>query len=641
MPPPRTPRTSRARAEEKQKAETELKCTTYFERINKLDNMPREMNSFWKTDTAKPKCYQKGHEILRDPKINKGVGFTYGERQVLSIHGMLPAAVRTIEKQVKCCQLVVASMHTELQESFILFYLHLYIFLLCPLQRYAYIIGLSQSNLQLFYRFLLSNPELYMKMIDASSYPNLIEFHKLLHCHGRGLYITIKDLGHVQEILSNWPIRHVRCLVVSNGASVQSLGDMGINQMPALLSIVHENVVYSGIHPEFYLCVVLDVGTNNEELLKDRFYMGLKEHRASQEAYDQLFEEFIFAVLRMYGTHALVLCTNFEAQNAKKQLERFRERQCIIDVDYQCIAACALSGVIACNNAVKRVLFSTNMILFYGADPPNVGMARLCLAYLKREGLNETSARERIWFCDAEGLIVIGRPNIPEELQEFANRHEPIPTLEEAIHQLKPNVLVGGCSQANVFTPDVLRAMEQSAEQPIIFALSRPASLAECTPEAAFAYTKGRCVFISGSQLPPLKYANKMYQPGYCSSHILLPGLTLGVMLAGFTTVPDETFCVAAERLAYMVWPEDLAMRNVFPPMSKIQCISLQMAQAVFIYAFRRGLATLWPRPENPMEYIKSMMYNSSYHTICEEVYCMQDRKIATTESQNYYQLNI
>ncbi|KAH8234233.1 hypothetical protein KR038_004454 [Drosophila bunnanda] len=620
MPP--TPRTSRAKAEQRQKVEYELKCETDFEMTKRLDNMPREKDTFWVTDTAKPKCHLNGHALIRNPKTNKGLGFTFDERRILSIHGMLPASVRTIDQQVKCCQLIVASMTSALQ-------------------RYAYIITLSQTNTKVFYRFLLSDIDLYMPMIDASSYPQLLDYHKMLHPIGRGLYITIKDMGHMHQVLSNWPIRHIRCLVVSNGASVQSLGDLGINQMPALTTVMHENVVFSGIHPDFCLCVMLDVGTNNEDLLKDKSYMGVRERRPPQELYDQFFEEFTLAVLRMYGSRALILCKDFESQYAKRQLEMYRERHCIVDVDFQCIAACALSAIIVCNNAVKRVLFSTNMILFYGADPTNVGMARLCIAFLKREGLNESSARERIWFCDAEGLIVIGRPNIPEELLEFANRREPIPTLVEAIQQLKPNVLVGGCSQANVFTPDVLRAMEQSAQQPIIFALSRPVSQAECTPEAAFAYTKGRCVFISGSKLPPLKYANKTYQPGYCSSHILLPGLTLGVMLAGLTTVPDETFCVAAERLSHMVWPNDLAMRNVFPPMKKIQCISLYMAEAVFTYAFRRGLATLWPRPENPLEYIKSMMYNSSYRLLTEEVYCMQDRRIATAESENYYQLNI
>ncbi|KAH8309013.1 hypothetical protein KR059_004946 [Drosophila kikkawai] len=619
---PRSPRTSREKAEQKQKAENALKCGTDSERINRLENMPREMDSFWVTDTDASNCMLKGQVMLRTDKANKGLGFTFDERRVLSIHGLLPASVRTIDTQVTCCQMVVAAMSS-------------------PLQRYTYLITLSQTNSWLFYRFLLSNIELYMPMIDASSYPHLLEYHKMLFSFGKVLYITIKDMGHMHQVLSNWPVKYVRYLVVSNGASVQSLGDLGVNQMPALTSVMHQNVVYSGIHPKFCLCVVLDVGTNNEELLNDRFYMGLKERRPSNELYEKFFEEFTLAVIRKYGTHALILCQDFEAQKAKRQLEMYRERQCIVDVDFQCIAACALSGVIACNNAVKRVLFSTNMILFYGADPTNVGMARLCIAYLKREGLNEVSARQRIWFCDAQGLIVIGREGIPEELLEFANHHEPILTLVEAIQQLKPNVLVGGCSQANVFTPDVLRAMEQSAEQPIIFALSRPASLAECTADAAFAYTKGRCVFISGSKLPPIKYANKMYQPGYCSSHILLPGLTMGVMLAGFTTVPDETFCVAAERLAHMVWPKDLAMRNVFPPMRKIQCISLHMAEAVFTYAFRRGLATLWPRPENPLEYIKSKMYESNYNLHTREIYCMQDRKIATTESQNFYQLSI
>ncbi|XP_016999467.2 NADP-dependent malic enzyme [Drosophila takahashii] len=621
----KSPRTSREKAEKKRKDEEkaayEQKCVSDFERIQRIDSMPRHGDTFWRTDTRMSAAKLNGLWMLNNCNYNKGLAFTLNERRVLSIHGLLPVAVRTIEEQVMACAQTIESFSTHMQ-------------------RYMYLTFLSRRNRRLFYYLLLSNPDRYVPLTDANGSLEALQIHRLLHAVGHGLFICIKDLGHIPQILANWPTRLVRCLLVSNGASVLSLGDLGVDQMPVLLSNIHHSVVFGGIHPDHCLAVMLDVGTNNEQLWQDAAYTGLKEPRASDELYEKFFEEFTLAVIQQYGSHALILCKDFEAHRAKRQVELYRARQCIVDVDFQCLAAVALAGVIVCNR-LKRVFFSANTFLFYGGDAINIGMARLCMALLKREGIIEMKARERIWFFDAKGLVVMNRPDIPEELLEFANPREPIAGLVEAIQELKPNVLVGGSSQPKSFTPDVLRAMEKSSDQPVIFALSRPREQAECSAEDAFSYTKGRCIFISGSKLPPLKYANRWYQPGHCTSSYLVAGLSCGVMLAGFTTIPDEAFCVAAERLASLVWPCDLEKRNVYPPMRKIQCISLQMAEAIFTYAFRRGLATLWPQPENPMEFIKASMYTAEYRMNIVDVYCMQNRSIATTESRKYYTLNI
>ncbi|XP_052840560.1 LOW QUALITY PROTEIN: NADP-dependent malic enzyme [Drosophila gunungcola] len=620
----RTPRRHaerQATAEQKQKEENELKCVSDFERVRRIDTMPRRMDTFWRTDTRLSGSKVNGLWMLNHCSYNKGLAFTLNERRVLSIHGLLPVVVRTVDDQVAACSQIIRTFNS-------------------PMQRYMYMAFMGRKNRRLFYALLLSNPERYVPYTDVTGSADLLKVHAMMSHGGQGIFITIKDLGHIPQILANWPFRCVRCLLVSNGASVLSLGDMGVDEMPMLFSNIHHNVVFGGIHPDFCLAVMLDVGTNNDQLLEDPAYTGLREPRVSDALYDKFFEEFTLAVIQQYGAHALILCKDFEAQKAKRQLELYRDRQCIVDVDFQCLAAVALAGVIVCDR-LKRAFFSANVFLFYGGDAINIGLARLCMAMLRREGINEMRARQRIWFCDADGLIVMARQDIAEELLEFAQRREPINSLVEAIMELKPNVLVGGSSQPNSFTPDVLRAMEQSSSQPVIFALSRPQEQAECTAEAAFAYTKGHCIFISGSKLPPLKYANKWYQPGHCTSTYLVAGISCGVMLAGFTTIPDEAFCVAAERLASLVWPCDLEQRNVYPPMRKMQCISLQMAEAIFTYAFRRGLATLWPQPENPMEFIKASLYDPQYRMNIVDVYCMQNRSIATTESHKYYKLNI
>ncbi|KAH8337750.1 hypothetical protein KR067_001105, partial [Drosophila pandora] len=615
-------RTSRIVAEKKKKEEDEQKCESDSERNRILDTMPRHMDSFWRADTSVPRSRISGRLVLGSSLSNQGLAFSLKERRALCLHGLLPVAIRTIDEQVKACQIAMDT------------------FLISEIQRYSFLSHLMRTNRRLFYRILLSDPDKYLPMVDSTLSERLVSFHSLVFNYGQGLFITVKDLGHVHQMVANWPYRMVRCIMVSNGASVLSLGDLGVNIMPILFCKMHENVVFGGISPSHCLSVFLDMGCNNEDLLNNTTYAGLRERRYPPEICEQLFEEFTIAVLGQYGARTLILTKDFESKCALKQLEHFRDRCCLVDADLQCLAACAVSGVIASNRSVRAPFFK-NMFLFFGTDAINIGMARLCIALFKREGYNDVKAHARVWFCDADGLIVDDRVHIPEELAEFSLPGPQLTSLVEIIDFLKPNVLVGGSGLPKSFTPDVLRAMERSTQHPIIFAMSRPTCLSECSAEDAFAYTKGRCTFIAGSPLPRLKYANKWYQPGFCTTKYLLAGISSGIILAGLTSVPDELFCVAADRLASLVWPCDLKMRNVFPPMRKIECISLQIAEAVFSFAYRRGLATLWPQPENPMEFIKKSRYDTEYRQEIADVYCMQDRHIETSESQNYYKLNI
>ncbi|XP_022233028.1 NADP-dependent malic enzyme [Drosophila obscura] len=615
--------TPRSRKGPTQKEKDELDCVSGDARDQQISRIPRELDNFWRMDPRLPRGLLNGHSYLSSPILNKSLAFSDYERRVLSIHGMMPVAVRTMDEQVAAFKMIFDQMTTRTQQ-------------------YIYLRNLGGTNRRLFYHLLQTDWDTYMPVLDSSASDFLIKWHGLFFLQSQGMYITIKDLGHVGQLLRNWPRRTVRCVLVTNGASVLSIGDYGINSMAVLLSILHQNVILGGIHPDFCLPLVLDVGTNNEDLLQDPLYMGLREHRTSRSNYHKLFDEFALAVLQQFGSRTTILCKNFDAQNAIYQLEKYRKLQCFVDIDFQCQGACGVSGVIAANR-MKRMEFRSNTFLFYGTHAMNIGMARLCLVFFMQEGLIEGAARQRIWFFDEKGLVVGNRkgPHIPEVLHPYINYGEPTEDLAAAIDQIRPNVLVGAGSQPNVFTKEVLRAMERSAEQPIIFAMSRPIENAECTAEDAFTYTKGRCIFITGSRVPRLKYANKWYQPGRSNSIYLQAGISQGILLSGMTTVPDETFLVAAERLACLVWPDDLAQRNVYPPIRKIQCINQRITEAVFAYAYRKGLATLWPEPENPTEYIKSHMYDTSYRTVASPVYCMEDSVIATTESHKYYKQNI
>ncbi|KAH8269446.1 hypothetical protein KR018_003075 [Drosophila ironensis] len=613
-------RSSQVDNEQRKKEEYQKKCDSDFELQRMLDNLPRYRDTFWCTDASLPRSRMNGLRLLRSGPTNKGLAFSLVERRIFSIHGLLPFATRDIEKQVEVCQKTIELLNSS------------------TLQVQMYMNRLVLANTRLYYRLLLSDPFKYMPMVEAAASEHFIRQHSFTFTTSQGVFVTVKDLGHVHQILANWPVRNVRCVLVSNGESFLSYGDLGVDAMPMIFSKMHDLVVFGGMPPHNCLCVMLDVGCNNEGLLEDRFYTGLPQRRAPKEECDKLFDELMICILSQYGSRAMILTRDFAVNTAMRRLEKFRNRCCILDTLMHGMATSALAALIA-SNRKNRTPFSQNVFVFFGTEAVNMGFARLIVAFLKREG--DPLAHERIHFCDESGYIVHSRDNIPEEVLGFVQEGDHVASLLELIEKVKPNVLVGASLISKSFTPDVLRAMERSSQCPIIYCLSRPRGRAECTAEDAFSYTKGRCIFISGSRLPPLKYANKMYQPPYCSSKYVLAGATVGITLAGFTHVPDETFCVVAERMASLVWPRDLEMRNVLPPLRKLQCISLKVADAVFTYAYRKGLATRWPQPENSMEYIKKVLYDDEYRDYMYNVYCMQERRIATMESHKYYQLGI
>ncbi|ALC41683.1 CG7848 [Drosophila busckii] len=597
-------------------------CYNDDERQRQLALLPRDADTFWRNDRETSTCKLSGHAQMKK-SMHKGMSFTHRERQLHYIHGLMPVAVRSMEQQVKACGEYFSSMSNLFQKL-------------------VYLSGMEASNRKLFYALLIDDPKRYMPLLSASSSEHMVQHYSNLCLTVRGMFVNIKDKGHIYELLKNYPQRlSVRCLMVTNGASVLSIGDYGANAMAGVVYEMHSHVVNGGMSPEQCLPICLDVGTNNAALLQDDLYVGLKEPRVVGPAFEAFFEEFTLAVMRIFGPRTLIHCQNFESSRAVRRLEMYRKRQCYVDVNMQCRAACALAAVLVVNQ-LNNAPFRSNMLLFYGADCINVGMARLCLAYLMRDGLNELAARKRIWFCDAHGLIVHNRckQRVPEQLEEFKQWHAPIDSLVEAIAALQPNVLIGGSSEPLAFDKAVLNAMEQSAQLPIIFALSQPMSRAECTGDQAFVHTKGRCYFITGSEAPPVKYANKIYQPGFCSTDYMLPGITQGVTLSGMTHVPDETFCVVADCLSHLVWPNDLARRYVYPPMRKLRCVNLRIAEAVFMYAYRRQLATLWPRPDNPRTYIASKLYKREYSPELQRTYCMSSHLIGTAESAAFYKEN-
>jgi malate dehydrogenase (oxaloacetate-decarboxylating)(NADP+) len=537
--------------------------------------------------------FPTGVDLLRNPALNKGTGFTKEERETLGLQGLLPPVPQSMEVQI---MRVLENFRKKPND----------------IEKYHFMIGLQDRNKTLFYRVVIDYIEEMMPIIYTPTVGQACLEYGHIFRRPRGIFISAKDRGRMPELLRNWPYKDIRIIVVTDGERILGLGDLGADGMGIPVGKLSLYTACAGIHHSFSLPVTLDVGTENEDLLNDPLYIGLKQRRLRGTAYDDFIEEFIVAVEEVFP-RTLVQFEDFGNINAFRLLERYRERICCFNDDIQGTAAVTLAGLYSALR-IKGGQLREQTFLLVGAGEAGLGTAELIVAAMVAEGLSEEEARQRCWFVDSKGLLVKSRHDLTGRKLRFAHDHEALSDLAAMVEALTPTGIIGVSGKHGIFTRQVLEAMGKVNERPMIFSLSNPTSKSECTAEEAYTATAGRAIFASGSPFGPVTLEGKTLVPAQGNNVYIFPGMGLGVIASGSRQVVDEMFFVAAQTLAQVVSADDLAQGRVFPPLAKIREVSAAIAAAVAEVAYQRDLATK-PKPDDISGYIKSMMYEPTYHS--------------------------
>jgi len=549
------------------------------------------------TETIRAKTrltnFPRGVALLRDPTLNKGTAFTDKERELLGLSGLLPPRVHTIDEQV---QRVLGNLRKKPTD----------------LERYIFLTSLQDRNKTLFYRVLIDNIEDLMPIVYTPTVGQACLEYGHIFRRPRGIYITANDRGRVTELLGNWPYKDIRIIVVTDGERILGLGDLGADGMGIPVGKLALYSACAGIHPSLSLPVTLDLGTDNETLLKDPLYIGLKHARLRGEPYDEMVEEFILAVQQVFPG-ALIQFEDFANRNAFRLLQKYRDRVCCFNDDIQGTASVTVAGLFSALRIIGGRLKDLRL-LFMGAGEAGIGTGDLAVSAMQEEGLSLQEARQRCWFFDSKGLVVKARTDLTGHKLDYAHEHPFLTDFAEAVRALKPAAIIGVSGQPKLFTQDVLHAVASINKRPIVFSLSNPTSKSECTAEEAYRWTEGRAIFASGSPFAPVVVNGKKHVPAQGNNVYIFPGVGMGVMASWATRVTDEMFLAAARVVSQEVSATDLRIGRIYPPLPRIREVSTAVAVAVAEVAYKSGIAAK-PRPDDLTGYIESLMYEPEYES--------------------------
>lgn len=520
-----------------------------------------------------------GVNVLLDPLLNKGTGFTADERERLGIRGLIPPRIfndsNTLDWQEKKIMMRFNELGTDIA-------------------KYGYLMSLQDRNEVLFFKCLRENITELAPIIYTPTVGEACQKFAYIFRRPRGMYFSAADKGNMHSMTFNWPTDDVELIVVTDGSRILGLGDLGANGMGIPIGKLALYTACAGIHPSKVLPCVLDVGTNNDDLRNNNFYLGIPQRRLVGDDYDEVLDEFITAVSQRFPK-AVIQFEDFSTENASRILKKYRDKVLCFNDDMQGTATVALAGVISALKAIgaksdKELI--NQRIVIVGAGTAGIGVAKGLLYNMMLNGLSEKEARERFWVLNDKGLLGKGR-RVGFRNQDAWKRedYEDGLSLLDVVKQVKPTVILGLTGVGGIFDEESIKEMAKHCEHPIIFPLSNPTSRAECTAEQAYNWTDGKCIFASGSPFKNLDYKGKTLKPAQSNNMYTFPGLGLGALIGEAKIITDNMLNAAALSLANSVTDEDYKNGKIFPDVSLIPELTKKIAISIAQQAFKDNVA--------------------------------------------------
>jgi malate dehydrogenase (oxaloacetate-decarboxylating) len=478
-----------------------------------------------------------GTNLLGMSLLNKGSAFSNQEREELHLYGLVPPTIETIEEQAER----LTAQFSVLKDN---------------LEKHVYLRNLHDTNETLFYHFVLKNIREMLPLIYTPTVGEACQHFSNIYRASRGIFISYPNRNRIDEILSNVTKRNVKVIVVTDGSRVLGLGDQGVGGMGISIGKLSLYTALGGVSPAYTLPVYLDAGTNNQQLISDPQYIGMRHARVTGKEYDTFVDNFVQAVKKKWP-HVLLQFEDFDQTNALPILQKYRDQLCCFNDDIQGTAAVTLGCLMAAGHAVgKRV--RDQRVVFLGAGSAGCGIAEKIVARMKHEGLSDAEARSRIFMVDRYGLLTDNMPNLLGFQSDLAQKSADLPwaknrqdiSLLETVQQAKPTVLIGVSGQPGLFTEEVIKAMHMNCKKPIVFPLSNPTLRAEAFPKDIIRWTNGDALVATGSPFVPVEYEGKTYPIAQCNNSYIFPGIGLGVLSSGATRITDNMLMAASEALA-------------------------------------------------------------------------------------------
>lgn len=539
---------------------------------------------------------RRGAELLTDPILNKGTAFTHDERRDLGLTGLLPDHVSTLDQQVAR---VYANYLLEAND----------------LARHGYLRALQDRNETLFYALLLRHLREMLPIVYTPTVALACRRYSHIYQKPRGIFVTPNNVGDLGRILHALPHPSIELIVATDNQRILGIGDQGVGGMGIPIGKGALYVAAAGLSPSRVLPVSLDVGTDNQDLLADPLYLGLRQPRLKGGDYRAFLAQFVAGV-RRHLPGAILQWEDLGREAAFHSLETYRHVLPSFNDDIQGTAAMTLGGLLAAERITGRKLTDSTVVIL-GAGEAGLGLARQLRAYA-----GDAFPRERLLVLDRLGLLVEGDVRDAEK-REFAvprariagwalERGDGPPQLLDVVRNAAPHALVAATGQPGAISEAVVRAMTAGAGRPIIFPLSNPTSHSEATPADLALWSGGRAIVATGSPFPPVILEGAVIHPAQANNVLIFPGVGLGALVAGAREVTDDMFSAAAAMLGRLPTEAELRQGLVFPSVERLREVSHAVAVEVARVAFASGHASAAP-PDDLAETVRARMWEPVY----------------------------